>query len=99
MPVCLCDSTSGVVMSRRYLFGPVTGRFVEQNLYRACQAGACVAFQSGDDVQQAVETVDFVVLDLHYTSIPPRLWQAPVPLVGLAEDWNLLWHEYRHLLP
>jgi tetratricopeptide (TPR) repeat protein len=22
-----------------------------------------------------------------------------VPLVGLAQDWNLLWHTYRHLLP
>ncbi len=39
------------------------------------------------------------MLDLHYTSIPPALWSAPVPLVGLAGDWNLLWHHYRRALP
>ena len=24
---------------------------------------------------------------------------GPIPLVGLAADWNLLWHGYRHALP
>src|SRR5437870_3601521 len=85
-------------MARRYLFGPVTPRFVEQNLYRACQSGECIAFHPGENVEQTVGSVDFVVLDLHYTSIPAYLWQAPVPLIALAEDWNLLWHGYRHLL-
>src|SRR5207253_5605946 len=89
---------SRCIMARRYLFGPVTPRFIDQNLYRACQAGECLAFQPGEDVEQLVKTVDFVVLDLHYTSIPAYLWQAPVPLVGLAQDWNLLWHGYRHFL-
>ncbi len=41
---------------------------------------------------------DFVVLNLGYTCVPASLWSAPVPLVGLAPDWNLLWHAYRHRL-
>ncbi len=42
---------------------------------------------------------DCVILDLGYTTVPAGLWRAPVPLVGLASDWNLLWHWYRHALP
>src|SRR5438128_9984349 len=42
---------------------------------------------------------DFIALYLPYTSIPACLWSAPVPIVGLAADWNLLWHWYRHSLP
>src|SRR5262249_36448844 len=38
---------------------------------------------------------DFVTLWLPYTSIPACLWSAPVPVVGLAGDWNLLWHRLR----
>ena len=42
---------------------------------------------------------DFVVLYLPYSSVPAGLWLAPVPLVGLALDWHLLWHDYRQRLP
>src|SRR5262249_14205976 len=28
----------------------------------------------------------------------PCLWSAPVPLIGWAPDWNLLWHGYRRRL-
>ena len=31
--------------------------------------------------------------------MPSCLWSAPVPLVGLTGDWNLLWHGYRRWLP
>jgi hypothetical protein len=40
---------------------------------------------------------DFVVVNLSYTMVPPCLWSAPVPVVGLAGDWNLLWHWYRRI--
>ena len=42
---------------------------------------------------------DLVALWLNYTGVPGCLWSAPVPIVGLATDWNLLWHEYRQVLP
>ena len=41
---------------------------------------------------------DFLVLWLYYTTIPSALWNAPVPIIGLAPDWNLLWHGYRRIL-
>lgn len=42
---------------------------------------------------------DFLLLSLSYASIPHRLFDCPVPIVGLAPDWNLLWSCYRHVLP
>jgi GT2 family glycosyltransferase/Flp pilus assembly protein TadD len=42
---------------------------------------------------------DFVVLRLAYQVVPVGLLAAPVPLVALAADWNLLWSHYRRLLP
>jgi len=39
-----------------------------------------------------------VALWLPYTDIPAGVWAAPVPVVGLAADWNLQWHAYRALL-
>jgi GT2 family glycosyltransferase len=50
---------------------------------------------------------DFIVLYLPYATIPPCLWSATnprpegdcrVPIVGLAANWNLLWHHYRRRL-
>lgn len=42
---------------------------------------------------------DVLVLWLPYTTVPGCLWSAPVPRLGLASDWNLLWHYYRRRLP
>ncbi len=41
---------------------------------------------------------DALVLWLPYALIPTALWNAPVPIIGLAPDWNLLWHGYRRAL-
>jgi hypothetical protein len=38
---------------------------------------------------------DAVCLWLPYTRVPPAVWRALVPVVGLAPDWNLLAHPYR----
>src|ERR1700722_443644 len=98
----------------RYLFGPVTVAFADQNLHQARASGECLTFgpQGPDLVCQPDETWDkmqarlpkgwcpeFIVLWLPYTHIPEFLWSAPIPIVGLAADWNLLWHEYRQVLP
>ncbi len=41
---------------------------------------------------------DAVVLWLSYSSVPTGLWNSPVPIIGLAPEWNLLWHGYRRAL-
>jgi hypothetical protein len=41
---------------------------------------------------------ELIVLDLSGAAIPPALWAAAVPLIGLAGDWDLRWHGYRYLL-
>src|SRR5579884_1072269 len=102
-------------MSRRYLFGPVTPAFADQNLHPARQAGECLAFDAAGATDLLVGPADswdmvshrlpdgwmpdFLVLYLPYTTIPPGLWAAPIPIIGLAADWNLLWHSYRRCLP
>ena len=102
-------------MPRRYLFGPVTRAFADENLSGPRASGQCLAFDAEGMVECAIrpddswETFserlpadwrpDFIALYLPYTSIPACLWSAPVPLVGLAADGNLLWHWYRHCLP
>ena len=66
-------------------------------VYRSDNAG-----DSWDDIVQRLPSnwrPDFVVLNAAYRLIPPGLFAAPVPLVLLAGDWNLLWHVYRTLAP
>lgn len=40
-----------------------------------------------------------LIIMLGYRSFPDWLWDAPVPIIGLAPDWNLLWHYYRTVAP
>ena len=105
----------GPPMVGRYLFGPVDAAFADHFLHAHRQRGDCLAFdfQNGPDVtvgwQDSWDELsgrfpqgwlpDFVALFLPYRAIPTCLWSAPVPIVGLAADWNLLWHYYRHSLP
>jgi hypothetical protein len=99
----------------RYLFGPVRADFARDKLGRLRASGTCLAFGPDGPVDLVVGPCDtwtdvaarfpagwqpdFIALWLAYTSVPGCLWQAPVPLLGLAGDWNLLWHGYRELLP
>jgi glycosyltransferase involved in cell wall biosynthesis/Flp pilus assembly protein TadD len=101
-------------MGRRYLFGPVTAHFADQNLRRQRERGDCLTFDQAGAGGLAIgpndswETIcsrlpagwepDFIVLYMAYTTVPQALWSAPVPLVGLAMDWNLLWHFNRRAL-
>jgi glycosyltransferase involved in cell wall biosynthesis/Flp pilus assembly protein TadD len=98
----------------RYLFGPVDGKYAEEFLGALRATGECLAFGAqpgadlvigpGDSWSELVSQLpdgwqpDFIALYLHYGSIPRGLWSAPVPLVGLAGDWNLLWHWQRRCL-
>jgi GT2 family glycosyltransferase/tetratricopeptide (TPR) repeat protein len=98
-------------MALRCLFGPVTGAFADQNLNRPRSVGDCLAFgpdgnadltiKPGDSWEEVRRQLpagwepDLLTLHLAYGSIPGCLWRAPLPKVGLATDWNLLWHYYR----
>ncbi len=101
-------------MPRRCLFGPVTPAFADQHLRRARELGECVTFGTAPGVDVVVQANDdwntlaarvpagwqpeFVALYLPYTVISDFMWSAPLPIVGLAADWNLLWHSYRRRL-
>src|SRR5262245_41844981 len=103
------------LMALRYLFGPVTDDYADEHLSVLRASGACRTFaadgqpevtltdrHSWEDVLAQLPAdwrPDFVALYLPYTTIPNSLWEATVPLVGLAADWNLLWHSYRPWLP
>src|SRR5688572_18070769 len=98
----------------RYLFGPVRAAYADSHLSRARQAGECLCFHTepGVDVQIGLNDrwedvlarlpadlqLDAIVLALDYTAIPRALWTLPAPIIGLAPDWDLLWHHYRRQL-
>jgi GT2 family glycosyltransferase/Flp pilus assembly protein TadD len=101
-------------MSLRILFGPVTAHFADQNLFDSRHDGRCLAFGNEPDLDLRFESAeswpeiraklpdgwqpDAVALWLPYTQIPAGIWAAPVPIIGLAADWNLLFHTYRTFL-
>jgi hypothetical protein len=98
-------------MNRRYLFGPIAADFAATHLDGPRSRGECLAFDltGGADLTLAAtdtwETLlqrlppgwqpDFLVLWLPYAQIPACLWTAPIPIVGLAADWQILWPGYR----
>jgi glycosyltransferase involved in cell wall biosynthesis/tetratricopeptide (TPR) repeat protein len=102
-------------MGLRYLFGPVTPSFADEHLNGLRRSGECITFDHSGKADLAIGAVDTwddvchklpdgwhpdcIALTLAYTTIPPALWKAPVPILGLAADGNLLWHYYRHVLP
>ena len=101
-------------MIPRFLFGPTTNDFADIYLGEVRSAGRCLAFGPGGvDLAVGPEACwdyvaaqfppgwrpDLVALWLNYSGVPDCLWSAPVPIIGLATDWNLLWHEYRQVLP
>jgi len=102
-------------MPLKYLFGPVDAAYADDNLSAPRAAGNCLTFNSEgnldltigwgehwDDVSKRLPagwTPDFIALFLPFTAVPDLFWSAPVPLVGLAGDWHLLWHQYRFALP
>jgi hypothetical protein len=99
--------------SPRFLFGPTTAEFADTRLAEARRDGSCLAFgpvgvdltvcpaARWDEIAAQFPAgwqPDVVALWLNYTTAPDGLWSALVPVVGLATDWNLLWHEYRTVL-
>jgi glycosyltransferase involved in cell wall biosynthesis/tetratricopeptide (TPR) repeat protein len=99
----------------QYLFGPVSTAFGEQHVQRYREAGECLLFGHGQDTDVPLRKgdswesllarcpygfrPDFIVLMLQYRIVPFWIFSAPVPIIALAGDWNLLWHLYRTCLP
>jgi glycosyltransferase involved in cell wall biosynthesis/Tfp pilus assembly protein PilF len=100
-------------MPRRFLFGPVSAEFAREKLATFRKSGACRCFdtQPGADVVVRVSDTweevraqfppdwqpDYLAIFLQYRVIPSWVWAAPIPIIGVAGDWNLLWHHYRSL--
>ncbi|HVS38638.1 MAG TPA: glycosyltransferase [Gemmataceae bacterium] len=102
-------------MTFRYLLGPVSGDSAARFWAGPRRRGECLAFNAQGDAdvtvghadswEQALARLpagwrpDALVLYLGYSSVPAGMWSAPVPIVGAAPDWNMLWHGYRAVLP
>jgi GT2 family glycosyltransferase len=96
-----------------HLFGPVDKNLADHSLKQSRAQGECLAFGSDVDLSalpeaswQEVESKfpsgwrpEYVAVWLAYQQVPAWVWTAPVPVIGLAADWNLLWHSYSALLP
>ncbi|WP_020476120.1 glycosyltransferase [Zavarzinella formosa] len=95
----------------RCLFGPVGNPFLKQYLGESTRRERIIPF--GPDhfpigptdtwetirVRLGGKEPDCVIVNLGYTSVPDCVWTLPVPVIVLAPDWHLLWHQYRHCLP
>jgi hypothetical protein len=98
----------------RYLIGPVTTERARR-WEEARARGLCLPFNGSGSAGLAIAPPDSwaevqarlpagfqpdcVVIELNYTTVPGCLWQAPVPVVALAPDWQLQWHAARSFLP
>jgi hypothetical protein len=98
----------------RYLFGPIDFTFADRNLRGQRQRGACLTFNvdgTGDLTINATDTwesvvkrfphgwkPEFIAIYLPYAALAEFMWTVPVPIIGLAADWNLCWSWYRRCL-
>src|SRR5262245_48707776 len=100
-------------MALKYIFGPVSKAFAEENLAQPRQAGDCLAFNAEGDTDLKISPgdswpavsarlpsgwrPDFVGVWLGAPSVPACLWSAPVVRIAVANDCQRQWHAYRHL--
>ena len=94
-------------------FGPLTPSFNANLLHQSRQRGETVVFGESAPVDLTTTITsdwngllaraggdfhpDFIALWLPMAVVPPALWQAPVPIVGLAPFWDLHFHWYRQV--
>ncbi|MBA4191275.1 MAG: hypothetical protein C0467_25110, partial [Planctomycetaceae bacterium] len=88
----------------QFLFGPVDNpTFTDRFLAAPVASGRWATFSaecsSWESAVGAAPLPEAILLWPGYTSVPSWVWSAPVPVVALAHDPNLLWHGFRHLLP
>jgi len=101
-------------MTRPFVAGPVSEGWPPWFAHHEYTKGLCIFFglQPFADVQMrpddnwdsfsarlpSARMPEFVLLNLNRTTMPPWLWKSPLPLIGLADDWSLQWHNYRRIL-
>jgi glycosyltransferase involved in cell wall biosynthesis/tetratricopeptide (TPR) repeat protein len=90
----------------RFLFGPADDhKFTNRFLSRRTGEGSWITFSArAPSWESAVAPFngslpDALLLWPGYASVPAWVWTVPIPVIALANDPNLLWHGYRHLLP
>ncbi len=89
----------------RFLFGPADDeREFDRFLKNPVDAGRWATFGAACPSWEAAvagfdTSPEAVLLWLGYASVPAWVWSAPVPVVALAHDPNLLWNGYQHTLP
>jgi glycosyltransferase involved in cell wall biosynthesis/Flp pilus assembly protein TadD len=99
----------------RTLFGPVTAAFAAEYLSELRRSGDCLAFNTEGDVDVTVCSEatwpdilerlpadwrpDLLALWLGEQPLPPALWSAPVPIIGLVRHWERFWPWYLQVLP
>jgi tetratricopeptide (TPR) repeat protein len=102
-------------MPHRFLVGPLAPEEAHRSWAAPRAAGSCLCFNrsnqldltivpgdSWDDVRRRFPESwqpDFILLNLAFHTVPAGLWRAPLPLIGLAADWDVQWHSYRAVLP
>jgi hypothetical protein len=99
----------------KYLLGPLLADEAQRSWQAQRERGECKLFGSGSGVDVLVQPTDrwddvvrrfpekwrpeAVFVEVSRATIPPGLWQTPVPLIAVARDWDLNWHGYRTLFP
>ncbi len=101
-------------MARSCFFGPAPPDWAAQHLPGRVRNGLCLPFdfRPADPAQEppsSWEAVvarlprspapEFLALNLAGSALPPWVWRAPLPIVGLLRDWDLDWHYHRLVVP
>jgi len=80
------------VFNDRFLAAPVAaGRWATFGATCPCFSDAAARLGSGQEPAA-------ILLWPGYASVPAWVWSAPIPVVALAHDPNLLWQQYREQL-
>jgi len=95
-----------------YLYGPFDRTLPSGDPREDCARGECLRFGENGDLRPAMNASwpeverlfpadwrpEFIALWPAYRQVPDWVWKAPIPIVALAADWQVLWHQFRDQL-
>jgi glycosyl transferase family 1 len=96
----------------KYLFGCPVARFTTDCLHHARARGDCLTVGPQADLTLDPDATwadvraklpesfqpEFIAHWLAYNRPPAWVWEAELPVIGLAPDWQCLWHEFHDTL-